>query len=211
MLIVDCETTAIEGVTALVQPARNLTDPAKIQANIAERIEEAALNPWTARIVALGCCHEGDEAVKVWTANAEAFERTALREFWEVVEDGRGNVLPLVTFNGRGYDLPLLMVRSMLLGVKHPTLNLDRYRSPHVDLVDRLTFGGSLERKHLRSLKWYAQRFGLNTDDAFSGAFVAQLVQDGNWDAVIKHCESDVTLTRQLGERLGVLKARKAA
>lgn len=207
MLIVDCEAVAVDGVAALVQPASNLKDPAKIQASIAERVERAALYPWTARIVALGWCHEGDDAVTVRTANAEAFERTVLREFWEVVSDGRG-VLPLVTFNGRTYDLPLLMARSMLLGVSHPTLSLDRYRSPHVDLMDRLTWLGTVEP---RSLKWFAQRFGLNTDDAFSGAFVAQLVQDGNWDAIVKHCESDVTLTRQLGERLGVLKARKVA
>ena len=27
-----------------------------------------------------------------------------------------------------------------------------------------------------------------------------------DWDAITKHCESDVTLTRQLGERVGLLK-----
>lgn len=205
MIIVDCEAVAIADAADYVQPARNLKDPDKIAASKAERLEKSALYPWTARIVALGWCYEGDTAVQVRTCNHESFERTALTEFWNVVRDERGTVLPLVTFNGRTYDLPLLMARSMLLGVPHPTLSLDRYRSPHVDILDRLTWLGTLE---MRSLQWFARRFGLDTSDAFSGALVAQLVEDGNWDAIVTHCESDVTLTRQLAERIGVLKRR---
>lgn len=204
MIIVDCEAVAIADAADYVQPARNLRDPDKIAASVAERLEKAALYPWTARIVCLGWCEAGDTAVSYRLCNHESFERTALKEFWAVAADNRVTVRPMVTFNGRAYDLPLLMARSMLLGVPHPTLNLDRYRTPHIDLLDRLTWFGALEP---RSLQWFARRFGLDTSDAFSGALVAQLVEDGNWDAIVKHCESDVTLTRQLAERLGVIKA----
>lgn len=205
-LVVDCEAVAIAGVEKYVQPARNLVDPAKKQASIEARIAEAATYPWTARLVALGWVAEGDEAVTVRTCNGDAFERSVLREFWEVYRS-HGDV-KLVTFNGRRYDLPLLQARSMILGVPHPTLNLDRYRSPHVDLMDRLTWHGTLDP---RSLKFFASVMGLNVDDAFSGALVAQLVEDGNWDAIIAHCDSDCTLTRQLAERLGIMKPRPVA
>jgi uncharacterized protein YprB with RNaseH-like and TPR domain len=204
VVVVDCEAVAIADIERFIQPARNLKDPAKIAASIAERAEMAATYPWTARIVALGWCHETDEVPVVRTCNHESFERTVLREFWSVVWNGH-TVERLVTFNGRRYDLPMLQARSMLLGVPCPELNLDRYRSPHVDLMDRLTWHGTLDA---RSLKFFAQIFGLNVDDAFSGALVAELVATGNWDAVIKHCQSDVDLTRQLAERMGVMRPR---
>lgn len=204
MIILDCEAVAIPGVEALVQPARNLKDPEKIKASIAERAAEAALYPWTARIVALGWCEETDDTERVELVNNEAAEARVLREFWGAIWNG-SSVARLCSFNGRTYDLPLLMARSMLLGVPYPDLNLDRYRSPHVDLLDRLTWHGAIDR---RGLNWFARRFGLDVSDAFSGKEVAQLYEDGNWDAIRAHCASDVRLTRQLGERIGVLKRR---
>ena len=205
MLIIDCETVAVTGleIEPVTAPA-NYKDEAKIAAYIAEaeqaQRDKAALYPWTCRIIAIGWCYEGSEAVTVRTGNADAMERAMLQEFWY---DAKGQ--NLVTFNGLEFDLPVLMARSRLLGVDAPVLNIDRYRSPHPDLLKLLRFNGAIPG---RSLRWFAKRFGLNTDDAFSGAHVAGLVEAGNWDAIEKHVESDVTLTRQLAERLGVIKAR---
>ena len=83
---------------------------------------------------------------------------------------------------------------------------LFRSKSPHPDLLKILTFDGAIPP---RSLKWFGKRFGLNTDDAFSGREIAQLYEDENWDAIRAHVTSDVTLTRQLAERMGVVKARQ--
>lgn len=211
MIVVDLEAVAIEGAAALVEPVSapsNWKDPEKIEAHVAKKtaaqIDEAALYPWTARVIALGWCEQGDEVAQVRVCNSDGTERDMLAEFWSRVWDQRTNsVTPLVTFNGRSYDLPLLMVRSRLLGIPYPALNVDRYRSPHPDLIRILTFDGVLD---YRSLTWFAKRFGLNTDDAFSGKEIAQLHADGNWDAITKHCESDVLLTRQLAERVGLMR-----
>lgn len=212
-IIVDCETLAIDGAEALTEPVSapvNYKVPAKIAAYIEEKqreqVEKAALYPYTARIIALGWCYETDEINRVEVINNEGREAAVLREFWTAVRDTAHGVLPLVTFNGRAFDLPLLMVRSRLLGVTNaPELNVDRYRSPHPDLLALLTFHGALPA---RSLKWFAKRFGLDTSDAFSGREIATLYEDGNWDAIRSHCDSDVTLTRQLAERLGVVRRR---
>lgn len=214
--IVDLETVAIDGAEALVEPAQapsNYKDPQKIADYIKEaqrkQVEQAAIYPYTNRIVALGWCEETDDVETVSLINNEATEARALGEFWSRVVDSRtGHVESLVTFNGRRFDLPTLMVRSRFLGVRAPALNLDRYRSPHPDLLDVLTFGGTIES---RSLGWYAKRFGLNTDDAFSGKHIGDLYADGNWDAIQAHCESDVRLTRQIAEILGVVRRRPVA
>lgn len=213
MLVVDIETLGLDDVEAEpVSAPAHYKDPEKIAAYVkekqAEQITRAALYPWTARVIALGWCHEGAEVVTVELCNTEAREAEALRRFWaDVVDPKTQDVEGLVTFNGLAFDLPVLMARSRLLRVPAPVLNLDKYRTPHVDLMQKLTWNGVVQA---RSLKWFAKRFGLNTDDAFSGALIAQLYEDQNWDAITKHVESDVTLTRQLAERLGVLRSRPA-
>lgn len=212
-IIVDVETVAIADAADYIEPVSapsNYKDPAKIAEYIAKaevkQRDEAGLYPYTARVIAVGWCESGDEVEHVLTCDTEAREASVLRELWSrVLDSTTGHVMPLVTFNGRRFDLPLLMVRSTLLGVEHPTLNLDRYRSPHPDMLELLTYNGVLD---YRSLTFFAKRFGLDTSDAFSGKEVAGLYEDQNWDAIKAHCVSDVRLTRQLAERLGIIKAR---
>lgn len=202
-IVLDLETCAIDGAAALVKPAANLKDPEKIKASIAERAAAAGLYPYTARIVALGWCDEGEGVEHVDICPTEAAETRVLKEFVpRLTENGR--LVPIVTFNGRRFDLPLLMVRCRLLGVPCPNLDIRKYYSSNPDVLDKLTFFGELEP---RSLTWFAQRFGLPTDDAFTGALVPELIEDGNWDAIKAHCASDVRLTRLLAERLGVMRA----
>jgi predicted PolB exonuclease-like 3'-5' exonuclease len=213
--VIDTETVAIDGAESLMEAVTapsNYKDEAKIAAYIAEktkeRAERAALYPYTARIVALGVQSDTAAAPTVWAAKTEGEEADLLRRFWATVyQPLSGHVEPLVTFNGLGFDLPLLMVRSRLLGVDCPELNLDRYRTPHVDLMERLTFRGAIDR---RSLKWFAARFGLTTLDPIKGSEIPGLVAAGDWKAVAAHCASDVKLTHALARRLGVIQTVKA-
>lgn len=204
-LVVDLETISIDDAARYVKPAANLVDEAKKAKSVEERALKAALNPWLCRIVALGWCEETDDTEQVELCNNEATEARVLREFWEIATDERGKLRSLVFFNGLSFDGPVLAARSLLLNVRHPELNLDRYRSPHIDLFQKLTWG---DREKALSLKVFCERFGINTDDAFTGALVGQLHADGDWESIRRHCASDVRLTRQLAERLGVLKPR---
>jgi predicted PolB exonuclease-like 3'-5' exonuclease len=205
-IILDLETVAIDNAAAFIKPAGNLKDPAKIAASILERAEKASLNPWLCQTIAIGTCEEGEDVERVVTIASEPAEVVALDDLWRRIYDRvTGAVQPLVTFNGLSFDLPVLMARSMLLGVPHPTLNLDRYRSPHIDLLQRLSWN---DPSKAHSLMFYCSRFGISTDDAFTGALIAQLHADGDWESIRKHCASDLRLTRQLAERVGAIKKR---
>ena len=208
-IVVDLETVAVAGVkTEPVTAPANYKDEAKIVAYVkekqAEQITRAALYPWTARIVALGWCEEGEDIERVTICDSDAAEATALREFWGRAVDTRGAVTPLVTFAGRTFDLPVMLARSRMLGVKAPILDLRKYGNSHPDLLKILTFD---YEQPPRSLKWFAELFGLDVSDAFGGKEIAQLYEDQNFDAIKSHCASDVRLTRLLAEKLNVLKA----
>lgn len=216
-VILDLETVAIDSAVAYVEPVSapaNYKKPEAIAAYIAEaekaQIEKAALYPWTARIVALGSiAHDGTERVDVCQDHDS--EAAALTAFWALVDidptDHRYGVRPIIGFNSRQFDLPVLLARSLILGVAHPAISLDRYRSPHIDLMERLTWQGAIPA---RSLKWFARRFGLPVDDAIGGADIAALVAAEDWPSVASHCLSDIRLTRELAIRLGVMRAMVA-
>lgn len=207
-LIVDLEAVAIERAEDYIEPVEapsNYKDAEKIASYIkeatAKAVDRCALDPDLARIVALGCGDvEGNDAVML--CKDEAQEAAALRAFWGRVVNVAGAVRTLVSFNGFGYDLPLLMRRSQYLGVEYPVLNIDRYRSPHIDLMQRLTFNGAIKPHRL---SFYASRFGYASADMTTGADIAALVKAGNWEAVEAHNLSDLAITRFLAQKLRLI------
>jgi 3'-5' exonuclease len=212
-LIVDVECVGVENAADYMEPIEapsNYKDPLKIDAYIKEATEKAiercGLDPDLCRIVALGHGDvDGNDHVII--CQDEAAEKQALEALWNRVVNIAGAVRSLVTFNGFGYDLPVLMRRSQLLGVEYPELNLDKYRSPHIDLMQRLTWRGVIKP---HSLKFYASRFGLPVMDETDGSQIAELVKAGNWKAVEEHCLSDLQLTRFLAQKLRLISSAQS-
>ena len=128
----------------------NLKDPAKIEADLAEKtaalLEKAALDPDLCRIVAAGwdCDGQAESAV----CEDAAHERDLLDRFWK-----QSVGATLVGFNCLSFDLPVLLRRSLYLGVRAPLFSLDKYRPGSiVDLMQRLAYQGTLT---YRSLDFY--------------------------------------------------------
>ena len=188
-----------------VKAARNLKDPEKIAADLAEKTakqaDEFGLDPDMNRIVALGYHVVGHAEPDVFLMRDEFEERQHLLKFWDIYRSYRD--VRLVTFNGFRFDLPVLMRRSMYLDVPYPLLNLDRYRSEHLDLWQKLSYNGAISA---HSLKFYAKRMGFGTLDKVDGSQIAQLVKEERWQEIHDHCLSDIGLTHALANRLGLLK-----
>lgn len=207
MLIADIETVALPGAVDYLEPVEapaNYKDPIKIAAYIEEatrrQLDKCALDPDLCRIVAIGY-EDADGRGDVLTANTTP-EMVMLQEFWLAASSQPG----VLGFNILDFDLPVLIRRSQYLGLQPPAVlvNLDRYRSPHVDLMQRLIFNG---RMPMRSLDFYCKRFGIDVPDPYSGKDIDALVSSGDWSAVRSHCRSDMVKTRALAERLGLLSA----
>jgi len=210
-LVIDVETVAIPDVATYLEPVSapsNYKDEAKIAAYIAEetkrQTDKAALDIDLARIVCLGFQLAGDEVPQTLLMKDELQETEMLGRFWDTfwkVYVPGGTVA--VTFNGLGYDLPLLLRRSLYLGVTAPKLQLDRFRHPDaIDLMQILCLDGRLK---MHGLQFYANRFKIPVEQDITGADIGAAVAAGDWAAVERHCAADVQTTYLLAKRMGVL------
>ena len=222
--VLDVETVGFAGAAAFLEgnvsaPA-NYKDPDKIadyiKTETANRIAKAALDLDLAEVVALGCVRASDllrmtqaevaDTILTRDRLEEAKMLEMVRDVLRPTRNAQGHEelgsAAFVTFNGRCYDLPLLLRRAMYLGVPAPHITMDRYRTPHVDLYDRLTHTGAVSA---HKLSWYAKRFGWTETSTIDGAGVAQAVAEGRWSDIREHCACDLLWTARLAERMGVL------
>ncbi|MEK9151594.1 MAG: ribonuclease H-like domain-containing protein [Patescibacteria group bacterium] len=128
-------------------------------------------------------------------------EKEMLTRFWEVVEKYE----TFVTFNGRQFDVPFLMVRSAVHGIR-PTKNLlaNRYlnyqpgHARHIDLLDQLTFYGALRKKG--SLHLWCRAFGIQSPKAqgIDGDDVKALFEHGKSADIARYNARDLRATYEL-------------
>jgi hypothetical protein len=203
-----------------ITAAKNLVDPVKILADLEKRrasaladyeaavsargakytkqIADSALDPDLCRIVCLGyLTHESVEPV-MRVCKDEHDERQALAGLWQQINATTPDV---ITFNGFRFDLPVIMRRSLYLGMPWRVLSVDRYRSQHIDLWQRLTFNGQITG---HSLSFYAQRFGLGGDLDVHGSEIPAMVKAMDWAGIAAHCRQDVLWTAGIAKKLGV-------
>lgn len=125
-------------------------------------------------------------------------EREILEEFWRLIPSYQ----QFITFNGRGFDCPFLMVRSAILQVK-PSRNLVPYRydaSQHCDLLDQFTFYNTTRRF---SLDFYCKTFGIDSPKAhgITGLDMAMLVEQRRFHDIAEYCLGDARATAELFRR----------
>lgn len=131
-------------------------------------------------------------------------EEEMLRKFW----DGASEYQEFITFNGRGFDVPFLMVRSAVYGIRSSRdLISNRYLSKqwhgvlHIDLQDQLTFYGAMRRKG--SLHLWSRLFDIKSpkSDGVTGDDVGKLFREGEYLKIARYNTGDLNATRDLYEK----------
>ncbi len=113
-------------------------------------------------------------------------EAAFLRRTWQLIA-GRS----LVTFRGRGFDIPVLELRSLKLGVPAPSW-FGPSRGEHLDLLDLLTGAGAAASA---PLDLYAKLLGLPGKEGVAGKDVQALYAEGALDRIAAYCMTDVIQT----------------
>lgn len=117
----------------------------------------------------------------------------------------------LVTYNGRTFDLPVLINRCLRHGLSFRTYFTDRdyrYRYSdfgHVDLADVLAEHGASRSPRLETI---ASTFGLPGSRAVDGSMIASLHARGDVEAIRRGCLEDVVQTAFLFLRYELLRGR---
>lgn len=134
-----------------------------------------------------------------------------VRAFWTELESFDG---VLVSFNGRGFDLPVLELQALRWGCSAPRYfgERDGFRARygrHFDLYDFLSNGGATRLRGGFDL--IAKLSGLPGKVGTTGADVQTLWEAGNSAAVHRYCRQDVIQTYFLFLRVEQMCGRLSA
>uniref|UniRef100_A0A832G234 3'-5' exonuclease n=1 Tax=Ignavibacterium album TaxID=591197 RepID=A0A832G234_9BACT len=193
----------------LLKYAEKESDPEKKQQMTDEAIRYTSLYPFTAKCIVIGIFdiekeksyiyYESDDKEEWQSEDSKTSykglsEKEMLESFWRIAK----NINQFITFNGRNFDVPFLMLRSALLKVK-PTINLmaERYGNTHIDLLEQLTFFGTTRKFNL---DFYCNAFGIESPKSkdISGMEVKNLYEAGRIKDIAVYCSKDIYATFQL-------------
>jgi 3'-5' exonuclease len=185
------------------------------EAEAEEEKRRGALSPFTGRIVAIGVVNAetgrscvmyeipGQTELETKTEGTRTLisgsERLILEKFWQFLgKDDR-----FISFNGRQFDGPYLMLRSAINGLK-PKRDLvgPRYRHhPNCDLREVLNFSGTLYGRQVRfNLDLACKSFGIQSSktEGMDGRAVETLYRAGRYEDIATYCLEDVRATCEL-------------
>ncbi|MCB1624933.1 MAG: 3'-5' exonuclease [Pseudomonadales bacterium] len=156
------------------------------------------------RIVAISCAFRSREGFRVWSLGEEsASEREIVERFF----DGLEKFTPdLVSWNGGGFDLPVLHYRALRWSVPAPRYwemgaedssfrfnnYLSRFHWRHIDLMDVLA---GFQNRARAGLSDTAVLLGFPGKLGFDGSQVWDTWQAGDLTRIRRYCETDVLNT----------------
>jgi len=167
------------------------------------------------KIAVIGCAFRDASGFRVRTLgqNGDA-EASLMTHFFKTIER---YVPRLVSWNGSGFDLPVLHYRSLIHGVPAPRYwdtgeddrdfkfnnYLSRYHNRHVDLMDVLAKYSGRANAPMDDL---ARLCGFPGKLGMDGSQVWRAWQNGQRDEVRAYCETDVVNTWLLYTRFRLIK-----
>lgn len=198
----DVNSVLLEKQMADISAPSNYKDPVKISSYIEEQkkkvMSELALSPMTGKIITIGMM---DDTGKLFQLSPELDEERMLTKFWtefgEIFENNAK--VKLVSFNGKKFDLPFLLIRTAKLMIQKPE-SLDLFiPSDYLKKYDT-QFHFDLYENHFSAFKgglkaWAS--FFLDADYE-SGAQVAEMYESGRYSEIVEYNYRDLLRTKGL-------------
>jgi 3'-5' exonuclease len=156
------------------------------------------------RVVAIACALREGESFRVWSlGSADSGEADIIGRFFEGIDKYTPQ---LVSWNGGGFDLPVLHYRSLVHGVCAPRYwdmgeddrefrfnnYISRYHTRHTDLMDLLSM---YQPRAAAPLDELAQLLGFPGKLGMDGSAVYTAYLDGKLEEIRRYCETDVMNT----------------
>jgi predicted PolB exonuclease-like 3'-5' exonuclease len=228
VLVFDIETIPdVAGLRVLRGADPALSDAEVHAAEIADRAarnKSDFLPPHLQRVLVVSCVFRGSQGLVVRSfvdleRDGRSEEGDVIQAFFDRVETYKPQ---LVSWNGGGFDLPVLQQRGMHHGVvagrywdmgqdddsdrEHRYNNyISRYHLRHVDLMDLLALYQSKANAPLDAM---AKLCGFPGKLGMDGSQVYAAYLDGRRDEIRRYCETDVMNTYLLWLRFEKMRAR---
>jgi len=169
------------------------------------------------RVVAISVALRTRDGFKVWSlGEPHSSEAELLQRFYDGIEKYTPD---LVSWNGGGFDLPVLHYRALRHGIAAPRYweagdedqafrfnnYLNRYHSRHLDLMDVLS---SFQARARVSLQSAAMLLGLPGKLGMSGDKVWDAYLDGKIEHIRNYCETDALNTFLIFLRFELMRGR---
>ena len=219
VLCFDIETIPdVAGLRRLGGLDDSLSDEAVAEMAFARRREKTGsdfLPLHQQRVVAIGCLFRDDDGVRVRCLGAaDDSEARQVQDFFKVIERYTPQ---LVSWNGSGFDLPVLHYRALIHGVQGARYwelgdddrdfkwnnYISRYHTRHLDLMDLLALYSPRANAPLDEL---AKLCGFPGKLGMDGAQVWPAYRRGELAEIRAYCETDVANTYLLYCRFQLLR-----
>lgn len=156
------------------------------------------------RVVCISAVLRSRDGVKVWTLGGESeSEAQIIKRFFVGLEKTQPT---LVSWNGSGFDLPVLHYRALIHGVQAPSYwdqgehnrdakfnnYLGRFHSRHTDLMDLLA---GYQARAAQPLDQVATLLGFPGKSGMDGSQVWPAFLAGELSKIRQYCETDVLNT----------------
>jgi 3'-5' exonuclease len=208
VLVFDIETIPdVVGLRRLLELDAALTD-AEVADTAFARRREVTGNDFLAlhqhRVVAISCALRERDSFRVWSlGEPDEAEKVLIQRFFDGIEKYTPQ---LVSWNGSGFDLPVLNYRGLANGVRAPRYwdmgeddrefkwnnYISRYHARHLDLMDLLAL---YQPRANAPLDQIAQLLNLPGKLGMDGSHVWSAYQSGEIRAIRNYCETDVANT----------------
>jgi hypothetical protein len=217
-LVFDIETRIDKGlVRSVYHPGQAISDEEAYE-RVRERLQReqgSDFFPVTFHVpivVALGEVADDGTLARVDALGGADTAAQLTRTFWQQVEECTG---VLVSFNGRGFDLPVMELQALRHGIDAPRYFTDRYgprnrfSDKHLDLHDFLSNAGAVRLRG--GLDVVSRLIGLPGKTEISGRDVQRLWERGEVGSVERYCRRDVIQTYLVLLRVERLRGRIGA
>ncbi len=194
-------------------------DKKELKESLDNEIDQFGLSPLTGKIVSIGMLDADTKKGAVYfqspDVDVEDFEedgvkykamseKEIIKGFWEIAKHAD----EFISFNGRSFDMPYVLVRGAIHEVR-PTkelmasryLNMQKFNAKHIDLLDQLTFYGSVWQNK-GSLHMWLRAFGIKSpnEDVVCGGDVGKLFADKKYLEIAQYNARDLYSIRDLYE-----------
>jgi len=208
VLVFDIETIPdVAGLRTLHGHASSMTDAEVAEAAFAarrEKINSDFLPHHLHRVAAISCVFRDDDGFRVRSLGTlEDAEPKLVHDFFRIIDRYTPQ---LISWNGSGFDMPVLHYRAMINGVTASRYwemgdedrdfkwnnYLSRYHTRHLDLMDLLALYTGRANAPLDDL---AKLCGFPGKLGVDGSQVWKLFSEGRLKEIRDYCETDVVNT----------------